>query len=134
MVVDDFPAVRKFSEDQREAAMRFVVRAFQFPTAESNCEIVAQRCGLKIRKGEHAHLSAVRIFRFVAVEHFLPTAGDFVAGNENGLVGTPVTIHEGVDVAAVPGGLLCAKHVANFCLVRGRLRADRCRIGQKRND
>ena len=114
MVVDNLPAVGILSEDQGEAAMRFVVRAFQFPTAERNCGIVAQRCGLKIRKGERAHLRAVGIFRFVAIEHFLPAPGDFVAGNENGLVGTPVTIHERVDVSAVPGVLLRAQNTLNF--------------------
>lgn len=114
MVVDDFPAVRKFSEDQREAAMRFVVRALQFPTAERNCGIVAQLRGLKIRKGERSHFRAVRIFRFVAVEHFLPAAGDFVAGNENGLVRPPVTIHERIDVSVVPRGFLGAQDIFDF--------------------
>jgi hypothetical protein len=104
-----------------------IICSLQAPAAERDGRIVAQGRDLEIRKGQRAHFGAVGIFLFVAIEQFLPAALDVVAGNKNRLVGVPITVHEPVDVAAIPGVLLRVENVFDFADSAFVLRLNRCR-------
>src|SRR4029079_6313027 len=74
----------------------------------------AQRRDFEIRKRELPHLLARRIAALVIVFGALPPAGSLAAGAEGQLAGFPVVLHEGVDVAAVPGVGLLPENAADF--------------------
>src|SRR5204862_7435151 len=68
----------------------------------------------EIGKGELPHFRAIGIRSFVTIKHLLPAARDVVTRDENSLLGVPVTIHEFLDVAAVPRFLLRAQNLLNL--------------------
>src|ERR1700730_5670222 len=88
--------------------------AFQFPTAEDHSGIAAQRHNFEIGKRQYAHLGAVGIFFFVTIAHGLPTASDLVFRNKSCGVGASVAVHEGIDVATVPGSLLRSNNMMDL--------------------
>jgi len=119
VVDDDAPAVGEFAEVERENAGRMVFLTLEMILADDDGGAGAILLNFEIRKCEMAHGFAIGIGAMVTVENGLPAARDAIGTDEESLVGPPVTIHEGVDVAAIPGGHLRAEDSANLRFGRG---------------
>ena len=76
--------------------------------------IRAKLFDFKIRKRKRAHLGAIIVFAEITIANRLPATPHFIAGNKNGGFVAGVTIHETVNIAAVPSLLLRAQNGANF--------------------
>src|SRR5438067_3032033 len=114
MIMHDAPAIDSFAEDQGKTTMRIVTCAFKLPVSEREGGIRAKLFDFKIRKRKRAHLGAIIVFAEITIANRLPSAPHFIAGNENSGFSASVTIHETINIAAVPSLLLRAQDVANF--------------------
>src|SRR5438067_5382671 len=114
MIMHDAPAIDSFAEDQGKTTMRIVTCAFKLPVSEREGGIRAKLFDFKIRKRKRAHLGAIIVFAEIMIANRLPAAPHFIAGNKIGGFVVGVTIHETVNIAAVPGLLLRAQNGANF--------------------
>jgi len=138
VVVDDAPTIAGFAKDQRKTAVRLIVDAFQSPASQDDGRIITKRPDFEIGESERAHLGAIGIFFLVTITNRLPAAADFVFRNKGGgvraglAVSAGITIHEAIDVAAVPGFLLRLKNGADLLLQR-RSRNDRRCKNRRRN-
>ena len=128
MIVNDAPAFRQALQNKREATMWRVGCSLQGPTTEHNCRVRREHRDFKIRKGECPHLCPVGIFLVVPLADGVPAAPDLVIRNKNSRRRSCVAVHEFVDVAASPCGLLCTKHGLNL---RGWIRRILCRSANK---
>ena len=113
MVVNDAPAVASLLEYQSESPVRFVIGAFEAPLADHDCRVFAEHVHLEIGKGEFSHLLGCVVILFVAFQDRLPTSSYIVAGHEDGVVRSIVSIHESFDVAFIPRIALSVEHRAN---------------------
>jgi len=120
VIVDDTPAFGQALEDECEAAMRLVACTLQCPSAKYNRRIRRKHRDFNIGEAECAHLCSVRIFLAIPIADGFPTSPDFVIGNKNGRCRFCVAVHKFVDVAPVPGILLCAEYRLNLrdCVCR----------------
>ena len=94
--------------------MRVVTRAFKLPVSEREGGIRAKLFDFKVRKRKRAHLGAIIVFAAITIANRLPAAPHFIAGNKKGGFVVGVTIHETVNIAAVPSLLLRAQNGANL--------------------
>src|SRR5438067_10974165 len=114
MIMHDAPAIDSFAEDQGKTTMRVVTRAFKLPVSEREGGIRAKLFDFKVRKRKRAHLGAIIVFAAITIANRLPAAPHFIAGNKKGGFVVGVTIHETVNIAAVPSLLLDAQNGANL--------------------
>jgi len=110
----DAPTIWHVAEDQSEATMRVIVGAFQFPPSKRNCGIRTKRFDFKVRECQCPHFGAIAIFLEITVTHGLPATRHFIAGNKHRSFCACITIHETIDVTAIPSLLLRAQNSANF--------------------
>lgn len=113
MVVNDAPAVASLLEYQRESPVRFVIGAFKEPLADHDCRVFAEHVHFEIGKGELSHLLVRVVILFVAVKDRLPTSSYIIAGHEDGIVRSIVSVHEAFDVSFVPRIALSVEYCAN---------------------
>jgi len=117
VIEDDAPAFGKFSEVQGEDAGGLVGFADQVEFSYYVGGVGAGEVNFKIGERDGAHGFAIGIGVVVAIEHRLPAVRDAVGAEEFGLLGIPVAGHEGVDVAAIPGGGLHVQDGADLGFV-----------------
>jgi hypothetical protein len=134
-VVKDAPSTWGFSEEKREAAVRRIIAASEFPTAVDNRIRIAQRVNFEIRESQRTHLFRRGVAFTIPVEYGLPASSDFIARDESRRVGPFVAVHEVFNTAAIPGRLLCLQNTAypfGYLLIilnregSGSARGDRC--------
>src|SRR5204863_6373052 len=76
--------------------------------------IRAKLFNFEIGKRKSPHLGAIAVFLEITIANRLPPAHHFITRNKNSGVGASVTIHETINIAAVPSLLLRAQNGANF--------------------
>ena len=133
MVVDDFPAVFEFAENQSKASLAVFRFARDLPASEHDRRIFRQDCDFQIGKRQNAHFRARVVAFLVVVGHALPAAPDVVAGDENEIFRFPVALHKAFDRAFVPRRRLRFHNLSDVVFgFLGALRKDVCR--QKKYD
>src|SRR6266581_2330633 len=113
VIVDDFPAFREALPHQREYSGYIILFAFQVPSPEHECRVRPQKPKLQFRKSQLSHRGAVWIVLLVSRHHTTPTARHSAAPRKSQFRGMPVALQEGVNIGAVPGGLLSSEDCAN---------------------
>src|SRR5260370_6714934 len=113
VVVNDFPTVREALPHQREYSGYIILFAFQVPSPEHECGVRPQKPKLQFRKSQLSHRGAVWIVLLVSRHHTTPTARHSAAPRKSQFRGMPVALQEGVNIGAVPGGLLSSEDCAN---------------------
>jgi hypothetical protein len=104
VIQDDAPAFGKFSEVEREDAGGLVGFTDKVEFSYYVGGVGAGEMNFQIGEGECAHGFAIRIGVVIAIEDCLPAASDAARAEKFGFLGVPVAGHEGVNVAAIPGG------------------------------
>src|SRR6266704_6791843 len=117
VVVNDLPSVREALPHQREYSAYIILFAFQVPSPEHECRVRPQEAKLQFRKSQLSHRGAVWIVLLVSRQHSIPAAGDTAASRKSQFRGMPVALQEGVNIGAVPGGLLSSEDSANGFLI-----------------
>src|SRR6516164_4630082 len=73
-VVKDAPPTWGFSEEKREASVRCVIAASEFPTAVDHRIRITQRVNFQVRETQRAHLFRRGVAFAIPVEHGLPSS------------------------------------------------------------
>src|SRR6266852_783856 len=74
VIVNDFPAVRKFLPDEREHSPDVAALALQVPLAKNERRVRPQVAKLQIREIQLAHRSVIWVALFVPRQHAIPAA------------------------------------------------------------
>ena len=107
VVVDDLPSVFDVAKHEGEIPAEGVILAGKVPASQNECSVGIERCHLEIGKRQSAHGGPVGVAQVIAFPGSVPAMGGAAARAEGQIVGVPVGLHEGVDVAVVPvSGLL----------------------------
>src|ERR1700722_10276089 len=130
VIEDDAPAFREFFEVEGEDAGGVVGFAHEVENTDYVGGIGAGEMNLQIGKRQCAHDCAVWIGVMVTIEYGLPASHDATGADEFGLLRFPIARHEGVNIAAIPGGGLHVENGADLGFVgeicRGRDGRARC--------
>lgn len=115
MVVDDSPALGEVAEDEGEEALLFgAVGEGEVPVAPAGGGVLAEGEDGQVGEVEVAHVRRVgSVDAAIAIHGGLPTAQLILGAEEDQVGGVPVGLHEGVEVAAVPGVALQVEYVAD---------------------
>jgi len=119
VIQDDAPAFGEFAEVEGEDAGGLVSFADQVEFADNVGGVGAGEVDFEIGKADGAHGFAIGVGVVVTVEDGLPAVGDAAGAEKFGLLRVPVACHEGVDVAAIPGGGLHVEDGADCGFVGG---------------
>src|SRR5882762_7252170 len=105
MVVDDLPLAADAAQQEREeaAGLRAVLHR-EVPSSADERRVRAQGLHVQLFEAEPAHLLALRLVAApVPLQGRLPAARERGPGLEDEVGRVPVTGHESLEVAAVPG-------------------------------
>lgn len=117
VIVDDLPAGLEFSPYKCEVAADGFV-ALELPTTKHQSVSWTERGDFEFTECELAHGFAIGVTALIPVTRGRPAALGFATGTEGHLFAVPVRLHEGVDIAFVPGDSLLLDN-------RGKLRGER---------
>lgn len=121
--MNDQPLTFELAKHEREVAFHGRV-AIEFPATKHKRRFIAQQSDFKFGERQRAHQVTARVARLVPFDRGLPSAGDLSAGRKRQLFGFPIALHEAIDVAGIPGGLLFGDHRRD--VVRDGLRESCC--------
>src|ERR1700733_1853609 len=117
VIVNDPPAFRKFTHDQREDSCRIIFLALQMKFAENIRGIFGQHLDLQIRETELAHGSRIGITFAVALKDVRISSQNSAGADELGLFRVPISRHERGNIAAIPSRSLIVEHLTNRLLI-----------------
>src|SRR6516162_6038434 len=105
MVVDDPPAFRKLTEDQRKQTVRlFALGECEMKLPTNKCALRSEHLDLEVGELQLAHFSICRLIVLtIALERRLPAFGFTGARKECQSGRVPISRHEGFEVVPVPG-------------------------------
>src|SRR5689334_10773768 len=103
MVMDDAPALRKATQDQSEEASGTVLAADELPAPADERAVGPKDFNCDVGERELPHLAALALVALaVAIEGRLPALRLVAARGEGQLGRFPVSLHETLQIAAVP--------------------------------
>src|SRR6266851_7480959 len=105
MIVDDPPSLRLLFEQQRKQTVQRLFARDQLPAAAHKSAVKTQYVDLKVAEAQRAHLlwSFCLILMAITIECSFPSRSNLVAGEKGQVRGLPVTDHESIKIAPVPG-------------------------------
>ena len=121
VVDDNLPALVGFFEDEGEEAFRVAAiffAAVELIFADADGELFVESVDLELREGEGAHGGLAGVVVAVLFDEAGEAVVD-VVGEEDGVGRVLVGVGEGLDVAAIPGGLLCDEDFDDVELLAG---------------
>ena len=112
VIEDDLPAGGCLLEDKREDSLCVTTPgsvACEVEAAGNGGDARIKGRDLEIGEGELPHLVFIAETRAVALEDFCVSVLDILS-DKSRCVGIFVSLHEGVDIAAIPGRNLCVEN------------------------
>src|SRR5713101_4705436 len=121
MIVNYLPSIREALPHQCKYSSDVIFLLLQVPPPQDESRVRPQKPKLQFLKIQLPHRGSVRIILLVSRQHPVPAARHAAAPGKRQLRRMPVAFQEGVDVGAIPGGLLSSEDSANGFQIGGAL-------------